>query len=104
MTRFEDKTHFTCEQVYNLWSSEPEIIKIIDLRSESEFAAGHIPGAVRIEPEDLALVLGNLGDKMAVIIASSEDEKKYIEAIKPFNNFVFLSQCQRWIALNYPVE
>lgn len=97
------KIEFTCEEVYNLWLSEPEIIRIFDLRSQDEFLFGHIPGAIPAEPPQIPRILENLGNKLAVIIAPPSLEKRLFEVIKDFQNFVFLGQCHRWLELKYPL-
>jgi sulfur dioxygenase len=102
MVTTHEKSNLTCEQVYNLWISEPEILKIFDIRPRKDFESGHIPGAISIRADELSQTLESLGDKLAVIVSNS-DEGSILEQIKNYKNFVFLSQCHRWSELNYPL-
>lgn len=103
MLKSADKIEFTCEQVYNLWMSEPEIIKVLDVRPKPEFDLGHIPGALSLAPDGVSQVLSSLGNKLAVIVAPENLEESLFAQIKHFENFVFLSRCRRWNELKYPL-
>ncbi|AGH94488.1 rhodanese-like domain-containing protein [Pseudobdellovibrio exovorus] len=98
------KTHLTCEQVYNIWTSEPELIQVLDLRPQGEYAKGHIPNATAITPEQLPLRLQQIGDRLAILVCAESAEDAIYNQIKNFENFVFLSRCHRWLELNYPVS
>ena len=95
--------NLNCEQVYNIWQSEPELIKIFDLRSAAEFAQAHIPGAQNLRPEMLNGELENIGEKLAVIVASPELEAELAARLKAKQNYVFMSQCHRWAELKKPL-
>ncbi|HYI00748.1 rhodanese-like domain-containing protein [Hyalangium sp.] len=41
---------------------------LLDVRSENEFAAGHLPGAVNVPVTQLSTQLGTLGDKGRPIV------------------------------------
>lgn len=98
------KTHLTCEQVYNIWTSEPELIRLLDLRSYAEYRAHHVPEAVFTTVEQLPAQLQQMGNRLGVIICAEEAEDEIYEHIKNFENVAFLSQCHRWIELNYPLS
>lgn len=93
----------TCEQIYNIWTTEPELISLLDLRSKAEFDSGHIPGSKHITISDLVDVLKSIGKKLAVLIANNEQEQQITKTCENFDNFAFMSQCHRWIELDHPL-
>ena len=93
----------TCEQIYNIWTTEPELICILDLRSLNEFNTGHIPGAQRIDATQLADYLIKEENKLAIIIASEQQEKKIENEFSAYSNYTFMSQCHRWTELGHPL-
>lgn len=96
------KNNLTCEQVYNIWCSEPELLKIIDLRPQSEFQAQHIPGATQINPTELPTELNQLNGRLAVLISPKELEISLEKTLENFEDYVFMSDCHRWMELNQP--
>lgn len=94
----------TCEQIYNIWITEPEIIALIDLRPSDEFESGHIPGSKNFKIEQLGEVLMKVGSKLAVLIADSNQEAQIRNNFNHLDNYVFMSQCHRWVELNHPLE
>lgn len=64
-----------CEHIYNIWTTEPELISLLDVRSKAEFESGHIPGSKHITVANFVDVLKNLGQKLA-------------ETFKRFNNIL----------------
>lgn len=96
-------TKLTCEQVYNLWATEPYLIRLLDLRQDSEFRDSHIPGSENISPDQVATELNNIGDRLAVIIAPEEIEPSLIDLLGDRQNYVFMSHCDRWAKLNKPL-
>lgn len=93
----------SCEQIYNIWTTEPELISLFDLRSKAEFDAGHIPGAQLIEFGNLGDSLSKIGNKLAIIIATNNQERQIANSLQSFNNYVFMSQCHRWVELDHPL-
>ena len=94
----------TCEQVYNIWATEPDLIKIFDLRPKSDFEMSHIPGAISIVHSDVLNHVLRLNGKLAVIVTASETEAALKAELAHFSDVVFLSQCERWISLNHPIS
>lgn len=92
-----------CEQVYNVWASEPELLQILDIRSTDEYKQAHIPGAKNIRPEELPGALSSLGNKLAVIIANPTQEDPLMNDLQSFDNFVCMSNCHRWKELEHPM-
>tara|TARA_B110001454_G_C12723306_1_gene436443 strand:- start:48061 stop:49494 length:1434 start_codon:yes stop_codon:yes gene_type:complete len=93
----------TCEQIYNIWTTEPELISLLDLRSKAEFDSGHIPGSKHITISDLVDVLKSIEKKLVVLIANTEQEQQITQTCENFDNFAFMSQCHRWIELDHPL-
>ncbi len=94
----------TCEQVYNLWATEPDLIRIMDVRLLIEFEKGHIPGAVHVRTENVANELSNLKGKLAIIIATAEVELAIKRSAPPGNtDYIFMSDCHRWFELQKPL-
>lgn len=93
----------TCEQVYNLWTTEPDIIRLLDVRSPAEFAASHIPGSKNVSSDRLSDELDKLGGRLAVIVAPDDEEKTIAKTLENRTEFVFMSHCHRWGELNRPL-
>lgn len=93
----------SCEQVYNIWATEPSIIKIFDLRSASEFSQAHIPGAENILSTQIMDRMNLLGDQLAVFIVADEIESAVEELLVGRQNYVFMSRCHLWAEQNKPL-
>lgn len=96
-------TKLTCEQVYNLWATEPNLIRLLDLRSEFEFNQSHIPGSLHLRPDQLLNELDVLGERLAIIVAKESIESSIMSHLGQRQNFVFMSDCQRWSELDKPI-
>lgn len=96
-------TRLNCEQVYNIWATEPNLIKLIDVRQAAEYKASHIPGSENITPDQLLDQLNTLGDRLAVIIAPEALESSLNDLLSGHQNYVFMGHCHRWGELNKPL-
>jgi glyoxylase-like metal-dependent hydrolase (beta-lactamase superfamily II)/rhodanese-related sulfurtransferase len=96
-------TRISCEQVYNIWATEPYLVRVLDLRPLSDFKAAHIPGAENIHPDQIVKELSVLGNRLAVIIAPENMEFSLYKLLGNRRDYVFLSQCDRWRELNKPL-
>lgn len=96
-------TKLSCEQVYNLWATEPNLIRLIDLRPDTEFKVSHIPGSENIHPNQIVNALDSLGDRLAIIIAPEKIESDIANLVGYRENFVLMSHCHRWVELNKPL-
>lgn len=96
-------TTLTCDQVYNIWNSEPELIRILDLRPKSDFIAHHIPGARHITHSDIQTELNSLREKLAVLIVPPTDEVSIASQIQNHDNVIIMKDCLRWFDSNKPV-
>lgn len=96
-------TNITCEQLYNLWISEPDLVRILDLRSRHEFEHAHIPGSLSIAPDQLCEAMGQLDGRLAVLIAPEEAKANIAELLLAREDYVFLNECQAWQSGNMPL-
>jgi sulfur dioxygenase len=103
MADIQKQTNLSCEQVYNLWLSEPQLIQIVDLRGKDVFQQGHIPSAAQVDPANLPSFLLSIGEKLAVLVAPDSSAQQISKKLSGFTNFVFLKNCSRWVELKFPV-
>lgn len=94
----------TCEQVYNIWATEPDLIRIFDLRPISDFEVSHIPGAQSVSLDEIENHILKLNGKLAVIITIGENEANARTQLSQYSDIVFLNQCERWTNLKHPVS
>lgn len=92
-----------CEQVYNIWSTEPELVELLDLRDSVEYEIAHIPGAKNVCIENIKQLIDGLETKLAVIISNENDVEKIKKLIGPADNYVFMQDCKSWIAKGQPL-
>lgn len=97
MTKY-DPSSMTCEQIQNIWASEPEVLGILDLRSPDEFNQAHIPGSVNVGLENLRKEVATLEDKLAVLICPEALVAPVEKALAGKSNYVFMSGCERWLS------
>ena len=93
------KTTLSCEQVYEIWKNEPELISIVDVRSASDFLHMHIPNSLHLDTEKLVDHLGSIGNRLAVIVADETKKPLIEELLKSFDNYVLVRDFNRWSEL-----
>ncbi len=94
------KTTLNCEQVYEIWKSEPELISIVDIREISEYTNYHIPGSVHLEYAQLINHLRTAGSTLVVIV-TLESERTIVEKhLDVFENFVIMRDFNHWAKLS----
>lgn len=96
-------TTLTCDQVYNIWNTEPDLLRILDLRSKSEFELSHIPGAKNINPSETQTELRALDGRLAVLILPRTLEAELETDIENNENVIIMKDCHRWFDTNKPV-
>ena len=103
----QDITTLTCEQIYQIWRSEPELICLWDLRPLEDYEQFHIPGAKHILfPEDFIKNLQQNSQQLIVFIAPGFEEmvrKTLQEHAIPEFDFCFMSECHAWMENNRPL-
>lgn len=92
-----DLSSMSCEQIQNIWASEPEVIGILDLRSKEEFESSHIPGSKNVKLADLRSEVLLLEEKLAVLICPESVRKTACDALAGKTNYVFMEGCERWL-------
>lgn len=92
----------SCEQVYNVWASEPELLRILDVRSKEEFLSSHIPGAENLKVENLDEAVTALQGRLGIIVAPEELMAELERKYQNNSQVVFLKDCARWDELQYP--
>ncbi len=89
----------SCEQVYEIWKNEPELISIVDTREISEYRRIHIPGAIPLKINELIGYVESIGNKLAVIVAEEFNRNTVEELLENYNNFVIVKDFSRWSEL-----
>lgn len=97
------KMSLSCEQLYEIWSSEPELLVVLDSREKDLFNCGHIPGAIHVIANEIKSRLDKIGEKLAVIICSDIEKEFLLSDLHIFNNYMFLHECKRWESLQLPI-
>jgi rhodanese-related sulfurtransferase len=96
-------SQITCEQLYNIWMSEPQLIRILDLRPAHEYEKAHIPGAIRVEADELGLAMQQLEGRLAVLVASESFKNSVQGTLSTYGNYMFLRDCHGWTAMDLPL-
>jgi sulfur dioxygenase len=94
--------NFSCEQLYNVWSTDPDLIQIFDLRPKSEFDTSHIPGAQFMSIDKVTAALRVIGQKLAVFVDPENKLNEIDEEINHFDNYVVVRSCERWEKIGLP--
>lgn len=92
----------TCEQVYNIWATEPDLLSLLDLRPSADFQVMHIPGSKNISLRELPREMHELRGRLAVFVCESGKEEEVIQTVGARDDYVFMSQCHRWAELQHP--
>ena len=95
-------SRLNCEQVYNIWSTDPDQISIFDLREAADFEKGHIPGALNISLDGLEARLQQIETKLAILIIS-EQQLKQSGFLSKYQNWSLMEHCQQWFEKGHPV-
>lgn len=93
-----------CEHIYNIWATDPDQLVLLDLRDTQKFDLGHIPGAKKILIPELPTILGDLGDRLAILIADENDILLIAKQCQDFANYSFMQDCHRWQQKGFPIS
>jgi sulfur dioxygenase len=99
MKRDTNLPFMTCEQVYQVWSTEPDLLQVMDLRSKIDFEGSHIPGALHLSKEELKVQLSRLAGRLGVIVAPDHLKEWIKNNFQPHKDIVIMSDCHRWSEL-----
>lgn len=90
------KTTLSCEQVYEIWKNEPDLIAIFDTREKEEYIKFHIPGSRHQSLIQLPYELIALKDKLAIVVADEFEINNIECALKEFENFCIVKNFSQW--------
>ena len=75
-------SRMSAKAVFNVWSTEPDTLKILDVRSPEDFNFSHIPTSERIElDEAVNFILKQDNNILYVIIAKPDFVSEELSAI-----------------------
>ncbi|MFN3454815.1 MAG: rhodanese-like domain-containing protein [Pseudobdellovibrio sp.] len=94
---------FTCEQLHNIWLSEPDIIRIYDIRSQAEYEYSHIPGSIHLNRHQLISLLKKPEEMLAILVMNDDFLKNISSDLLILKNVAILKNCHRWELLGYPM-
>ncbi|MGZ3781471.1 MAG: rhodanese-like domain-containing protein [Pseudobdellovibrionaceae bacterium] len=111
MKKQELPASLTCEQVYQIWSTEPDLIRILDFRPKNEFDKSHIPGARNVSLEEFVQEMLSLNNKLAVIVAPSSFREAVETTLTQWNlqhqhhqtEYIFMKDCDNWFITKKPL-
>lgn len=86
----------TCEQVQNIWASEPDALGLIDVRGPSAAPAAHLPGSEQATLDTLRAAVNQLEDKLAVVLCAPSQRDDVHARLQGKDNYVILADCERW--------
>ncbi len=90
----------SCEQVYNVWVSEPNLIRIIDMRSRDAYEKQHIPGALLATMESLPTVICEQKNRLLVLFGN-ETPSEALTALCG-DDCVIMCNHLEWFEKKYP--
>ncbi len=91
----------TCEQLYNVWSTDPQLITILDARPSEEYNSCRIPGSILVEKYHLAEKLSFELEKIVVVIGIDFLDQTEIDVLSKRQNLIFVKECRRWKELRF---
>ena len=90
----------SCEQIYNLWISEPNLIRIVDVRSQEDYERQHIPGAILVTAQSLPAVLWMHKNRL-IVLFGEEQPSPALEAVCG-SDCVVMDKSLEWFDLGWP--
>lgn len=90
----------SCEQIYNVWISEPNLIRIVDLRSQEDYEKQHIPGAILATAQSLPGVLWMHKNRLIVLFGEDKPSPA-LESICG-TDCVVMDKSLEWFNLGWP--
>ncbi len=90
----------SCEQIYNIWISEPNLIRIIDIRSPHAFDQRHIPGAIPANMQSLPRIMWENRQRLLVIFGDNGETQ--LPAAAFGMDCVHMSNPLEWFERKWP--
>ena len=108
----EGLREFSLEQTKAALGSPSAVL--LDARAPEEYAAGHLPGALSVPPDQIGEALPRAEERVlaagAVVVYCSSDDcgdaiavTEYICQIAPDRVYIFVGGWRAWTAAHYPV-
>lgn len=100
-------SNLSCQQIYEIWRTEPELVELLDLRTSVEFLDAHIPGAINIPYAINFFDSYHFSkNKLTVLLCPGfEDAVKndYIQSKNCNAEIAFMNNCHEWINEGRPI-
>jgi len=90
----------SCEQIYNIWISEPNLIRIVDVRRPQAYEKRHIPGAVLASLQSLPQVIWENRQRLLVIF--SDKDESQLPAYAFGSDCVIMVNSLEWFEKKWP--
>lgn len=94
-------------QLDALMKSQPAAVTVVDVRDPSEFAAGHIPGAINLPAAEFAAASGSLDKAKRIVVYCNSGGRSY-NAYRKLQKLAYPNIAQAlyadWRAAQLPVE
>lgn len=90
-----------CEQIYNIWISEPNLIRIIDLRGQDAYDKRHIPGAILCNLKILPQVMVENSHRLLVFLGDSSPSES-LSRLSSLRDCVWMDNYQEWFDNKWP--
>lgn len=66
----------SARSVFQVWSSEPNLLQIIDFRNSTDFNSEHIPGSQNISEADLQNIFPNYSIEILYVLIIDEKNRE----------------------------
>ncbi|MCB0376955.1 MAG: rhodanese-like domain-containing protein [Bdellovibrionales bacterium] len=96
----------TAKYLYDLLTSEPECVQVWDLRASEDFRRLHIPGAKKIEGQQLLPLVEEFNQDILIVVVGEESQlKNLVDHFLSYDNVIFLGDgLESWLSSGYPVQ
>ena len=99
--------NLSCDQIYEIWRTEPELIELLDLRSYDDFQNFHIPGAINVPYGNEFFNKYDFSSKKLTVLLCPgfEDQvkKDFLESNIIQGEIAFMNKCHEWLEKSKPI-
>lgn len=100
-------SNLSCDQIYEIWRTEPELIELLDLRPGTEYQVFHIPGAKNVPySESFFAQYDFSSQKLTVLICPGFEEevkKDFLNSPLSEVEIAFMYNCHEWLKDGKPL-
>lgn len=88
----------TCDQAYQIWLSEPEILQIWDLRQKDQYLESHIPGSRLMSWAELERSLPSTDPRFPILVLGLDSSlrSQFLDLQRLHPHLMELDQCHQW--------